>query len=67
MDDNNIYQDFINNVLGVANTQVRNEILGFLNNFSAFMAVMDKDIESFFKGINSSNSARPPNRKILIT
>ena len=66
MDDNNIFQEFVNNVLEVATTRVCNEIIGFANNFSAFLAVTDQEIDLFVKEIHSYNSARPLNRKILI-
>ena len=66
MDENNIFRDFVNNVLGVANPRVCNEILIFTNNFSAFLSVTDQEIDSFLKEMYSSNSARPLNGKILI-
>ena len=66
MDENNTLQDFVNNVLGVSTPQVLNKILIFVNNFSEFMGVMDKETELFVKEIHSSNSAKPPNEKILI-
>ena len=42
MDDNNFFRDVMNNVLGVATTLTFNEILGFANNFSALMSVIDQ-------------------------
>ena len=49
MDENNIFQDFENNVLGVVTPQVCNEILGFANKFSALLEVTDQEIDSFLK------------------
>ena len=66
MDDNNICQNCVNNILGLVTIRVCNEILEFMNKFSACMAVMGQDIYSFFMEIHSSNSARPPNANILI-
>ena len=43
-----------------------NEILGFANNSRNVLSVKDQEIYSFVKEINSSNSARPLNRKMLI-
>ena len=34
MNDNNIFLDFVNNILEVATSQVHNEIIWFSNNFS---------------------------------
>ena len=47
MYNNNIFQDFVNNVLVVGTPQVHNETLGFVKNFSEFLEVRDKDIDSF--------------------
>ena len=49
MDDNNIFLDFVNNILGVATPLVCNEILGFAHNFIALMLVTDQEIDSFIK------------------
>ena len=66
MYNNNIFQDFVNNVLVVGTPQVHNETLGFVKNFSESLEVRDKDIDSLLKEINSYNSASTPNSKVLI-
>ena len=49
MDDNNISQDFLNNIIGLADPRVRNAILGFVNNLSVLLAVMNQDIENLME------------------
>ena len=63
---NNIFKESVNNILGMATPQFCNKILGFKNYFSVFLVVTDQEVDSFVKKINSYNSARPPNGKILI-
>ena len=67
MEDNNIFQDFVNNALGVATIQVCNAIFTFAKKCISLLAVTGKDIELFVKEINSSIRARTPDRNILIT
>ena len=45
MEEHNIFQDPVNNIIGVVTPQVRNEIFGFANIFSALLAVTDQELD----------------------
>ena len=52
--------------LNVNVPRTRNEILGFVNTFSALLATSDEEINEFVKNTHSSNSGRANNARILI-
>ena len=66
MDNNNIFQYFVNNVQEVEISLFCTKIFGFVNNFSTFMSITDQYIDSFVKEIHYCNSVRPPNGKVFI-
>ena len=66
MDDDNLFELFLQNTLSIANRRVRDEITNFVETFRDLLATTDADIDTFVKETHSSNSARPANAKILI-
>ena len=67
MDDPVIFENFLLNVLGVNILNVRNEIVGFANNFASLLSVSDSEIDDFVKATHSSNSGRAAEARILIS
>lgn len=66
MDDDNIFEVFLRDRLGLQNRRVRDAITEFITTFRDLLASTDEDIDTFVKETHSSNSARAANQKVLI-
>ena len=66
MDDENLFELFVQNTLSIISRRVRDEITSFVASFRDLLATSDDDIDNFVKETHSSNSARNANAKILI-
>ena len=66
MNDPAIFNDFIQNVMGINTLRVRNVITNFVPTFSNLLTTTDDEIATFVSTTHSSNSARGNTQKILI-
>ena len=66
MDDDNLFELFLQNTLSITTGRVRDEITSFVATFRDLLATTDNDIDTFVKETHNSNSARNANTKILI-
>lgn len=58
MDDEDLFERFLQNILGVASQRARDERNNFAESFRDLRTSADKDIDAFVKEIHNSNSAR---------
>ena len=63
MNDPTIFANFLENVLQVRPTKVRDEIITLVKSFEDLLSSWDDKIEAFVKEVHSGNSARASNVK----
>ena len=66
MDDPVIFETFLRTECGLTVARARNEMVTFVDSFTAVLSTSDNEIDSFVKNIHSSNSARNAVARILI-
>ena len=58
MNDTTIFANFLENVLQVRSTRVREETITFIEIFEDLLSSSDDEIDAFFKEVHNGNSAR---------
>ena len=66
MNDNQVFEGFLQNICGLGVPRARTEVLGLADTFAALLSTTDDEIDAFVKSTHSANSARNNNSKILI-
>ena len=61
-----VFQDFIQTTLNITTARVRTTIYDFVNTFQALLSVTESDIDSFVKDTHSSNVGRAAAAKVII-
>ena len=66
MNDPTIFASFLENVLQVRPSRVREEIISFIETFVDLLSSSDDKIDAFVKEVHNGNSARASNAKLFI-
>ena len=66
MNDPTIFANFLENILQIRPTRVREEIISFIWTFEDLLSSSDNEINAFVKELHDGNSARASNAKLLI-